>query len=95
MPLFNIQYTVEKVDIFTLSILFYNEAHIRHTIDILYKLTYQLKLDSHISIGKKMIFKDNWLTIHNIIKTIFYDQKKLTHLYSFNCIKSIFGLFYF
>ena len=75
MSLFDIQYTIEKVDILALSILFYNEAHIRYTIDILYKLTYQLKLHSHISIGKMMIFKGNWLIIHNIIKTIFYNQK--------------------
>lgn len=70
MPIFNIQYTIRKTNI--LFILPYNQANISHTINILRKLIYQPKLDFYIIVRKKVIFKDNQLTIHNIKKAIYY-----------------------
>lgn len=60
-----------KIDIILLSTLFLNKALIAEYINILKKYLKRLGIEDIAILNKLLIFKNNFLTIHNITRLIY------------------------
>lgn len=75
MSLKDIQYLIKKTDIIALPILPLNEYKISETIDILCYLIGRQGLKDVVK-NKVIFIKDDYLTIKNVIYTLYQKQKK-------------------
>ncbi len=93
-PLWKVQYCIEKANIIPLSTLPLDETLIARCINIFKKYLKRLGIEDVAILNKLLIFKSDFLTIHNVTRTIYQCQEELHPIERFQFIKPIVGLFH-